>query len=71
MIKILLPLFPAFAAFGPVMMVMGARSAGTPWVAYFGALMCSIALMTLLMLFAQLAKEQQKGSSGPTTGSQG
>ena len=46
--KLLLPLFPALAAFGPLFMVMGTDEHAISWLRYVGAMMTSIALLSML-----------------------
>jgi len=59
--KVLLPLFPAMAGFGPLFMVMGSGRPGSLiWIPYVGALMTTVALFTMFFLLATQAKEMQR-----------
>ena len=67
--KILLPLFPAMAAFGPLFMVMGSGRPGSLiWIRYVGALMTTIALFTIFGLVATQAKEMRRLLGSTTSG---
>ncbi len=59
--KYLLPLFPPFAAFGPLFLIMGADEGWTRFTPFLGAIMTSLALFTLFGLLARHHRALESG----------
>ena len=59
--KVLLTLFPACAAFGPLFMVMGSGSSSSlGWIRYLGALMTAFALLSTLGLLSEHSRKMRR-----------
>jgi len=69
--KVLLPLFPAMAGFGPLFMVMGSGRPGSLiWIPYVGALMTTIALFTIFGRLATQVREMQRKLGSTSSGAE-